>query len=74
MKPESKSSVEHVSTSQDDTRIQDGMKVVYYIRSCRSIRESTGARIPDEHFKLILQDARHSPSPENMLTVRLVIH
>ena len=73
MKSGSNSRVEHVSIPDDDTRIQDGMKVLHYIRSRRSIREFTGARIPDDHIELILEAARHAPSPENILMIKLTV-
>ncbi len=49
------------------------LKALELIRSRRSIREFTGERIPDEHIELILESARHAPSPENMLMIRLIV-
>lgn len=49
------------------------LKALELIRSRRSIREFTGERIPDEHIELILEAARHAPSPENMLMIRLIV-
>ncbi|MCF2136195.1 MAG: nitroreductase family protein [Candidatus Thorarchaeota archaeon] len=43
------------------------------IRERRSIREFTGEKIPDEHIEMILDAARHAPSPENMLMIRFVV-
>jgi nitroreductase len=49
------------------------LKALELIRSRRSIREFTGERIPDEHIELILEGARHAPSPENMLMIRFIV-
>ncbi|MHA1448160.1 MAG: nitroreductase family protein [Candidatus Hodarchaeales archaeon] len=47
--------------------------IVDAIRQRRSIREFTGEKIPDEHIELILDSARHAPSPENMQMWRYVV-
>ncbi|MFX1483379.1 MAG: nitroreductase family protein [Promethearchaeota archaeon] len=57
----------------EDTKIASGLQVLKFVRSRRSIREFTGGKIPDEHVELILEAARHAPSPENMLMIRLVV-
>ncbi len=49
------------------------MSAIELVRDRRSIREFTGERLPDEHLELILDAARHAPSPENMLMVRFVV-
>ncbi|MFW9909707.1 MAG: nitroreductase family protein [Candidatus Thorarchaeota archaeon] len=64
---------ESVRESKDDTKVIEGMKALQYIRSRRSIRQFTGAKIPDHHIELILEAARHAPSPENMLMIRLIV-
>ncbi len=57
---------EEVKTAQIPVSLQ-------MIRERRSIREFTGERIPDEHIEMILEAARHAPSPENMLMVRFIV-
>ncbi|MBE0525568.1 nitroreductase family protein [Candidatus Thorarchaeota archaeon] len=57
----------------EDTKIASGLQAMKHIRSRRSIREFTGGRIPAEHIELILEAARHAPSPENMLMIRLIV-
>ena len=59
--------------SIEDTRIAQGMQAMMHIRSRRSIRHFTGGKIPDNHLELILEAARHAPSPENMLSIRLIV-
>ncbi|MFX1263674.1 MAG: nitroreductase family protein [Promethearchaeota archaeon] len=59
--------------SREDTRIALGLQALKHIRTRRSIRHFTGQRIPDDHLELILEAARHAPSPENMLSIRLVV-
>jgi nitroreductase len=59
--------------SKADVRIAQGLQALKHVRSRRSIRHFTGKRIPDEHLELILEAARHAPSPENMLSIRLVV-
>ena len=60
---------------KDESRPQaiGQLKALELIRSRRSIREFTGERIPDEHIELILEGARHAPSPENMLMIRFIV-
>jgi nitroreductase len=48
-------------------------KIVELIRTRRSIRHMTGARIPDEDLELILDAARYAPSPENMQMFRFIV-
>ncbi|MFX1369116.1 MAG: nitroreductase family protein [Promethearchaeota archaeon] len=57
----------------EDTRAASGLEVLKHVWSRRSIREFTGGKIPDEHIELILEAARHAPSPENMLMIRLIL-
>lgn len=58
---------------EEDSKIALGLEALHHIRSRRSIRHFTGEKIPDEHLELILEAARHAPSPENMLSIRLVV-
>jgi len=62
-----------VGESREDTRVTQGMQAMNLIRARRSIREFTGEKIPDNHIELILEAARHAPSPENMLMIRLIV-
>ncbi len=57
----------------DDTQTVQELDSVRLVRSRRSIREFTGEKIPDEHIEMILDAARHAPSPENMLMIRFVV-
>ncbi|MHA1960911.1 MAG: nitroreductase family protein [Candidatus Thorarchaeota archaeon] len=59
--------------STEDTRIANGMHAMKIVRSRRSIRHFTGQKIPDNHIEFILEAARHAPSPENMLSIRLIV-
>ncbi|TFG26726.1 nitroreductase family protein, partial [Candidatus Thorarchaeota archaeon] len=59
--------------SLDTVKTTKELESLKWIRERRSIREFTGERIPDEHIELILEAARHAPSPENMLMVRFVV-
>jgi nitroreductase len=52
--------------------VQD-LQSLKLIRQRRSIREFTGEPIPDEHIEMILESARHAPSPENMLMMRFIV-
>jgi nitroreductase len=61
------------SEKLEDTKIASGLDALKHVRSRRSIREFTGGKIPDEHIELILEAARHAPSPENMLMIRLIV-
>ncbi len=61
------------SASEPGSQTSEKMSAIELIRARRSIREFTGERIPDEHIELILEAARHAPSPENMLMIRLVV-
>jgi nitroreductase len=57
----------------DTVKTAEELESLKWIRERRSIREFTGERIPDEHIELILEAARHAPSPENMLMIRFVV-
>ena len=59
--------------AQETTATDKELESLKWIRERRSIREFTGERIPDEHIEMILEAARHAPSPENMLMMRLVV-
>ena len=59
--------------SQDTTKTTEELQSLRWIRERRSIREFTGEKIPDEHIEMILEAARHAPSPENMLMIRFVV-
>ncbi|MHA2020407.1 MAG: nitroreductase family protein [Candidatus Thorarchaeota archaeon] len=59
--------------AKDDAKIAQELQSLKLIRDRRSIREFTGEKIPDEHLEMILEAARHAPSPENMLMVRFVV-
>ncbi|MFW9976246.1 MAG: nitroreductase family protein [Candidatus Thorarchaeota archaeon] len=59
--------------NMDETKIALGLDVMKHVQSRRSIREFTGQKIPDSHIELILDAARHAPSPENMLMIRFII-
>jgi len=59
--------------SLDEPKIALGLEVMKHVQSRRSIREFTGQKIPDSHIELILDAARHAPSPENMLMIRFII-
>lgn len=54
-------------------KVAEELHSLKLIRDRRSIREFTGEKIPDEHIEMILEAARHAPSPENMLMVRFVV-
>ena len=73
MTTKSETMEEIVGESREDTRVSQGMQAMNLIRSRRSIREFTGEKIPDNHIEMILEAARHAPSPENMLMIRLVV-
>ncbi|MCK5240054.1 MAG: nitroreductase family protein [Candidatus Thorarchaeota archaeon] len=68
-----KTQKESVDDFRQDTRVAQGMQAMKLIRSRRSIRHFTGAKIPDHHIELILEAARHAPSPENMLMMRFIV-
>ena len=57
----------------EDAKVASGFEVLKHVWARRSIREFTGGKIPDEHIELILEAARHAPSPENMLMIRLIV-
>lgn len=57
----------------EDVKIAQGLEVLKHVWARRSIREFTGGKIPDDHIELILEAARHAPSPENMLMIRLIV-
>jgi len=57
----------------EDVKMASGLEVLKHVWARRSIREFTGGKIPDEHIELILEAARHAPSPENMLMLRLIV-
>ncbi|MGY5875200.1 MAG: nitroreductase family protein [Candidatus Thorarchaeota archaeon] len=59
--------------SEEGTLTLEKMRAIDLVRERRSIREFTGERLPDEHLELILEAARHAPSPENMLMIRFVV-
>ncbi|MHA2210744.1 MAG: nitroreductase family protein [Candidatus Thorarchaeota archaeon] len=59
--------------SKVDTKIAQGLQALKLVRARRSIRHFTGQKIPDDHLELILESARHAPSPENMLSIRLIV-
>jgi len=59
--------------SQETTATGKELQSMRWIRERRSIREFTGEKIPDEHIEMILEAARHAPSPENMLMMRFVV-
>ena len=61
------------SESEDGVKVTQELESLKWIRERRSIREFTGEKIPDEHIELILEAARHAPSPENMLMIRFVV-
>ncbi len=73
MTTKSETREEIVDESREDTRVTQGMQAMDMIRTRRSIREFTGGKIPDDHIELILEAARHAPSPENMLMIRLIV-
>ena len=73
MTTDTKGSLDVSGKELENTKIASGLQVMKHIRSRRSIREFTGGRIPDEHIELILEAARHAPSPENMLMIRLIV-
>ncbi|MHA1290836.1 MAG: nitroreductase family protein [Candidatus Thorarchaeota archaeon] len=56
--------------SHDTVSTDKELQSMRWIRERRSIREFTGEKIPDEHIEIILEAARHAPSPENMLMMR----
>lgn len=60
-------------TGEEDTKTAQELQALKLVRARRSIREFTGAKIPDEHIELILEAARHAPSPENMLMIRFIV-
>ena len=57
----------------EKAKVAQELQSLRLIRERRSIREFTGEKIPDEHIEMILEAARHAPSPENMLMVRFVV-
>ncbi|MFW9863733.1 MAG: nitroreductase family protein [Candidatus Thorarchaeota archaeon] len=59
--------------AKDDVKVVQEMQSLKLIRDRRSIREFTGEKLPDEHLEMILEAARHAPSPENMLMIRFVV-
>ena len=59
--------------TQEETETAHELDSLRLIRERRSIREFTGEKIPDEHLEMILEAARHAPSPENMLMVRFIV-
>ncbi|MCK5389973.1 MAG: nitroreductase family protein, partial [Candidatus Thorarchaeota archaeon] len=59
--------------SEDGVKTTQELESLKWIRERRSIREFTGEKISDEHIELILEAARHAPSPENMLMMRFVV-
>ncbi|MFW9788381.1 MAG: nitroreductase family protein [Candidatus Thorarchaeota archaeon] len=61
------------SEKREDAKIAAGLEALKHVWARRSIREFTGGKIPDEHIELILEAARHAPSPENMLMLRLIV-
>ncbi|NWF96738.1 MAG: nitroreductase family protein [Candidatus Thorarchaeota archaeon] len=61
------------SEASNETKVSPELASLRMIRERRSIREFTGERIPDEHIEMILDAARHAPSPENMLMVRFIV-
>ncbi len=61
------------STPKAGSQTAEKMSAIDLIRARRSIREFTGEKIPDEHIELILDAARHAPSPENMLMIRFIV-
>jgi nitroreductase len=73
MTTESGTREEAADESKEDTRIAQGLQAMKHVRSRRSIRHFKGQKIPDDHLELILEAARHAPSPENMLTIRVII-
>ena len=59
--------------AQETSKTAEKLSALELIRDRRSIREFTGEKLPDEHLELILEAARHAPSPENMLMIRFVV-
>ena len=59
--------------SEDGVKVAQELESLKWVRERRSIREFTGEKISDEHIELILEAARHAPSPENMLMMRFVV-
>ena len=59
--------------AKDDVKVTEELQSLKLIRDRRSIREFTGEKLPDEHLEMILESARHAPSPENMLMIRFVV-
>jgi nitroreductase len=64
---------EAAGEAKDDAKTAEGLKSLDLIRDRRSIREFTGEKLPDDHIEMILEAARHAPSPENMLMIRLIV-
>ncbi len=62
-----------VDSTEDSPQTAEELQSLKIIRERRSIREFTGEKIPDEHIEMILEAARHAPSPENMLMIRFVV-
>ncbi len=59
--------------ASEESQAAQGVRAIDLIRARRSIREFTGEKIPDEHIELILEAARHAPSPENMMMIRFIV-
>ncbi len=59
--------------TEDGVKTTQELQSLKWIRERRSIREFTGEKIPDDHIELILEAARHAPSPENMLMMRFIV-
>jgi nitroreductase len=59
--------------AKDEVKVTEELQSLQLIRSRRSIREFTGEKIQDDHIEMILEAARHAPSPENMLMLRFVV-
>lgn len=68
-----KSESDSAGKAEDTTKTTEELQSLKLIRDRRSIREFTGERIPDDHIEMILEAARHAPSPENMLMIRFVV-
>lgn len=60
--------------SEESPETMEKLSAVEIIKKRRSIRRmKKDERIPDEHVELILDAARHAPSPENMLMIRFIV-
>jgi FMN reductase [NAD(P)H] len=73
MATDAESKTESAGDAKDAAKTTEELQSLKLIRDRRSIREFTGEKIPDEHIELILEAARHAPSPENMQMVRYVV-